>query len=126
MAFQIKYVYDLVDKISPSLRKIQANTKQTSSVVQSQAMKIGRSFDHIGDKMKRLGKRSAEIGRNLFIKMTLPITLLGGSFIKAASDYQESINKVDVAFGSASESVKKFANSAGKNFGIDRGASSIE
>jgi hypothetical protein len=41
-------------------------------------------------------------------------------FIKTASDYQESLNKVDVAFGSSANSVKAFADVAGKNFGIDK------
>jgi hypothetical protein len=147
MSFQIKYVYDLVDKLSPQLKKIQGNLKKTASTVSHSASKIsqsgnkissvfkraarnvavagnkiGRSFDKIKIKMSSLGKSSKDLGQKMFLRMTLPIALLGGSFIKAASDYEESINKVDVAFGSASKNVKKFAKSAGKNFGIDRGA----
>ena len=122
MSFQIKYVYDLVDKISPTLKKIQTNLKRTAVSVKTSATKIGGSFAKIGRKLDKLGKKAGDVGKSLFIKATLPIALLGGSFVKAASDYQESINKVDVAFGKASVSVKKFSNSAAKNFGIDRGS----
>ena len=72
--------------------------------------------------MKTMGKSSKDLGQKLFLRATLPIALLGGSFIKAASDYEESVNKVDVAFGNAARGVKDFAKTAGKNFGIDRGS----
>ena len=121
MSFQIKYVYDLVDKISPQLKTIQTNLQTTAAKVNQSATSMASSFEKVGQKIQSVGKKSLDIGKNLFLKTTLPITLLGGSFIKAASDYQESLNKVDVAFGKSSESVKNFASAAGKNFGIDRG-----
>ena len=120
--FQIKYVYDLVDKISPQLKKIQSNLKNTANHVKTSANSMARSFEKVSQKLQNIGKKAGQIGKNLFIKATLPIALLGASFVKTASDYQESINKVDVAFGSASKSVKSFADTAGKNFGIDRGS----
>lgn len=121
MSFQIKYVYDLVDKISPQLKTIQTNLQTTAAKVSQSATSMASSFEKVGQKIQSVGKKSLDTGKNLFLKTTLPITLLGGSFIKAASDYQESLNKVDVAFGKSSESVKNFAMSAGENFGIDRG-----
>ena len=39
---------------------------------------------------------------------------------KAASDYEENINKLDVAFGSYAGKVRAFTDSAGDNFGIDK------
>lgn len=122
MAFQIKYVYDLVDKISPKIEKIRANIDRSADSVRKSANKMNNSFNKIGNKLEEIGKKAGQVGKDLFVKATLPIALLGGSFVKAASDYEESINKVDVAFGKASGSVKEFANAAGKNFGIDRGA----
>ncbi len=122
MAFQIKYVYDLVDKLSPILKKIQNNLDQNANAIKQTANKIGSSFEGIGTKLEKISKKTGAIGKELFVKATLPVALLAGTFIKAASDYQESINKVDVAFGSASKSVKEFASNTGKNFGIDRGS----
>ena len=120
--FQIKYVYDLVDKISPTLNKINSNLKSNAIQVEQSAMKMANSFDKVKNKLSAIGKKSSQIGRNLILKTTLPLALVGRQFIKSASDYQESLNKVDVAFGSAANSVKSFSETAGKNFGIDRGS----
>jgi len=120
--FQIKYVYDLVDKISPKLTTIQTNLKNTSNKVEESALKMSSGFDKVKSNLDKIGNKSSQLGRNLILKTTLPLGLLGNKFIKTASDYQESLNKVDVAFGSAANSVKSFSESAGKNFGIDRGS----
>jgi len=120
--FKISYIYDLVDNITPQLHKIQNNLKETASKVNASAVSMEQSFNKVGNKLNDIGKKSSKIGRDIFLKTTVPIGLLGASFIKTASDYQESLNKVDVAFGNSSQSVKNFANTAGKNFGIDRGS----
>lgn len=121
MSFQVKYIYDLVDKITPKLKNINNGFKAAASKASVAASKMSSSFDKVKRKLGDVGKKAGEVGRNLFLKTTVPITLLAGTFVKAASDYQESINKVDVAFGDASKSVKEFAKQAGADFGIDRG-----
>jgi hypothetical protein len=97
--FNIKYVYELVDKISPSIDKINSNLQNAKS---------------------RIGSTSRSIGKQMAL-LSVPTSLLFKKFVDSASDYNESINKVDVAFGNFSNNVKKFAETAGKNFGIDRG-----
>lgn len=120
--FQIKYVYDLVDKISPKLKTIQTNLKATADKVEESALKMSSGFDKVKNNLDKIGNKSSKLGKDLILKTTLPLGLLGNKFIKTASDYQESLNKVEVAFGSAANSVKSFSESAGKNFGIDRGS----
>lgn len=119
--FKISYIYDLVDEITPQLKKIQANLEATRSKTQAVANSMSASLKQVATKLDNLGTKFTRFGKDMFVKATLPIMLLAGSFVKTASDYSESINKVDVAFGSASQTVKDFAISAGKNFGIDRG-----
>jgi len=121
MAFNVKYVYDLVDKISPSLKKIDANMKRVGASVQNSARKIGASFDKVKNKVSQLGQKTAALGKSLLLKVTLPLGAMGVASIKAASDFEESLNKVEVAFGSAGASVREFAKNAGNDFGIDRG-----
>lgn len=119
--FKISYIYDLVDEITPQLKKIQANLEATRSKTQAVANSMSTSLNQVVTKLDNLGTKFTRFGKDMFVKATLPIGLVAGSFIKIASDYSESINKVDVAFGNASQTVKDFANTAGKNFGIDRG-----
>jgi len=119
--FKISYIYDLVDNISPQLKKIQSNLNNAKYKVFSTAVDMGDAFDKLSKKLDVIGKKTMNFGKNMFVKTTLPIGLIGSNFIKSASDYSESINKVDVAFGNASQSVKDFAKIAGKGFGIDIG-----
>jgi hypothetical protein len=69
----------------------------------------------------KAGKQFQAIGRQMSTFVTLPLLAAGGAAIKFASDYNESMNKVDVAFGGASESVKSFAKTSLESFGISAG-----
>ena len=103
--FNIQYIYELVDKISPSLNKIEKNIRTTNI-----------EFDKAGERLKRLSKNLSSFGKEAFVKISLPLGLLANKFIKDASNYSESINKVDVAFGDASISVKKLDESLENGF----------
>lgn len=68
-----------------------------------------------------LGKELQNTGQNLSTYLSLPLLAAGGAAVKFASDYSESLNKVDVAFGTSSESVREFAKTSLENFGIAEG-----
>ena len=119
--FKVSYIYELVDNISPQLKKIQSSLEATRGKTQVLAQSMASSLDKVKNKLDSIGKKSINFGKDMFLKTTLPLGLLAAKFIKDASDYSESINKVDVAFGNASQSVKDFAKIAGKGFGIDIG-----
>lgn len=68
-----------------------------------------------------LGKELQNTGRNLSTYVSLPLVAAGAAAIKFASDYNESLNKVDVAFGDSAQSVKDFAKTSLENFGIAEG-----
>lgn len=72
--------------------------------------------------MRRTSRKFKQLGSSMTKTLTLPLGLMGGAMIKFASDTQESLNKVDVAFGDSSNSVKEFANTTLKSFGIARGS----
>jgi len=119
--FKVSYIYDLIDNITPQLKKIQANLEAVSTTTKRVAQSMASSLDKLKDKLDKIGTKSMQFGKDMFLKATLPISLFATKFIKDASDYSESINKVDVAFGEASKTVKEFSLLAGKNFGIDKG-----
>lgn len=74
-----------------------------------------RVFQQVGTKMD-------SIGRSMSTYITLPILAAGGAAIKFASDYQESVNKVETAFGPASTAVKDFAKTSLESFGLAEGS----
>jgi len=69
----------------------------------------------------KVGQKFQAVGRSMSAFVTLPILAAGAAAVKFASDYQESLNKVDVAFKSNSTQVKEFSKSSLENFGIAEG-----
>jgi hypothetical protein len=66
----------------------------------------------------KVGQKFQSVGRNMSAFVTLPILAAGAAAVKFASDYNESLNKVDVSFKSSSVGVKNFAKSSLESFGI--------
>ena len=66
-------------------------------------------------------KKAADMGKTLSTYVTAPLLAAGAASIKMASDFNESLNKVDVSFKSASVSVTDFAKTSLKTYGIASG-----
>ena len=64
-----------------------------------------------------VGKKMTEVGTKLTAAVTLPIVALGTASVKMASDLSESMNKVDVVFGDAADSVQSWAKASAQAFG---------
>jgi hypothetical protein len=72
----------------------------------------------IQGKASKLSDTFKNAGRNLTVGLTLPIVAFGTFAVKSASDLQETINKVDVAFKDSADSVKVWGKTTLKQFGI--------
>ena len=72
-------------------------------------------------KIADFGEKSKQIGQSMSLFITTPILAAGTAAVKMASDYDESLNKVDVAFKDASGSVQAFGDTSLKTFGIAKG-----
>jgi len=66
-------------------------------------------------------KQAADIGKTMSTFVTAPLLAAGTASVKMASDFNESMNKVDVAFKSSSQLVKDFAKTSLTSFGIAEG-----
>lgn len=86
------------------------------------ASKLNASLNKASSKLKAFGKSATKIGKDLSLKLTLPIGLAAAASIKLASDFQESMNKVDVSFGKSANKVKEFAQTTLTQFGIAEGS----
>ena len=91
--------------------KIDADTKEAF-----------KGLDDLSTKLNSVGKSLSKIGGDMTAKLSLPIGLVGGAAFKMASDFEESMNKVNVSFGDSADEVKTFAKSTLKNFGIAEGS----
>jgi hypothetical protein len=80
------------------------------------------AFEKSAEKMQAVADKLSGIGQSLTLGLTAPIALAGASAIKMASDMDESMNKVDVAFKNSSKEVKDFAKKTLKEFGVTQSA----
>ena len=85
--------------------------------------KVGDHALKMSEKLKKAGEKMSTIGKSMSTYLTLPLLALGGASIKMASDFEESLNKVDVAFKSSSQQVRDFAKTTLESFGIAEGTS---
>lgn len=80
-----------------------------------------RKMATISSKMQDMGKKMKNIGKSMSTYITLPLVGMGAASIKFASDFDESLNKVDVAFKTSSKQIKDFAKETLKTYGIAEG-----
>lgn len=84
--------------------------------------KLSNALSSASSKLSKFGSKMQSVGKSLTTRLTLPLAVAGGAAVKFASDFQESMNKVDVAFGKSKKEVKDFAKTTLKQFGIAEGS----
>ena len=75
----------------------------------------------MGTKIQNMGQSLQSVGTKMSMAITAPIVALGSASVNLASNLNESANKVDVVFGSMSESVKQFASTATDMYALSEG-----
>lgn len=83
--------------------------------------KYTAGIDKAYSKLEVFGDKTQKIGLGLTAGLTVPMLALGFASVKTASDLEESMNKIDVAFKSSSGEAKKFADQSLNAYGISRG-----
>lgn len=83
---------------------------------------VGQKMQEVGAKIKTVGDNIKGVGSNLTTHITTPILGAGAVAVKMASDYEENLNKVDVAFGKNADQVKAWASTATDQFGLSENA----
>ncbi len=99
MAFSVSYVYEILDRYSAPIRKIQDRTKRFARTVQAAKVKVGalgRTLRKVGDKMSNVGK-----------SMTTSITLVGAAFTILALKASANMEQLQVSFGVMLGSMQK-------------------
>lgn len=90
-------------------------------ILEAKSDKLVKALEKSSNKLQQFGKDATRIGKNLSVGLTLPIAAAGVAAIKLASDFEESLNKVDVSFKKSSASVKEFSKTTLTQFGIAQG-----
>ncbi len=64
------------------------------------------------------GKKMERLGKTMSLSVTAPLVAMGGASVKAASDLNEAMNKVEVVFGDAAGEVKAFGRTSARSVGL--------
>lgn len=116
-----------VDKTSSEYMALQREIIDTEGKLQSLNRELkefgsvgAQRVAAVGAKMQELGKKISAIGGKLTRSVTVPLVAVGTASAKLASDYEENLNKIEVAFGDSADKVKDWANSALDAFGLSK------
>jgi hypothetical protein len=83
---------------------------------------LERALSSAQQKLVAFSGKMKDIGKTLSYSLTAPMAVAGTAAIKMASDFNESLNKVDVAFKESSAEVRAFAKTTMSSFGIAEGS----
>lgn len=91
--------------------------------VEEKADRADFSIANLGKRITSAGETLSKFGGLLIKGVTIPLTAAGIASFKMASDVNESINKVEVAFKKNADAVIKWSDTTLKRFGIAKGSS---
>ena len=113
-----------VDKNSQEYRELQREIITAESKLKTfnkQLREIGNAnLKALSNQLQEIGNKMASVGKSMTTKVTAPIVAGYTLAANYASDYEENLNKIDVAFGDDSEAVKEWANTARESFGMSK------
>ncbi len=80
-----------------------------------------RATASLSGKLKDIGGSMTQMGKTMSMAVTLPVVAGFALMIKGASDMNETLNKVDVAFKDNAKEVRDWGNTTLKNIGLAKG-----
>lgn len=104
---------ELAVRLVGDISQYKRSMEEAQSTARATATDIGRSMQQIGGGMTRLGT-------GMTAAITLPIIAAGAASISAASDLEETRNKIRVVFGEMGDAVLEWAQNSATAFGMSR------
>lgn len=114
---KFKDTFELVDKVSKPLLNMSRKFAELNKSIGKSQTRLER-FQKQTANLSNLGNKVKSVGQSMTMSLTLPIVAAGGAMVKLASDMEETINKVDVSFGSSSQVVKDWAKNSITSMGL--------
>lgn len=115
---------DKVDENSQEFRELQREIITTESKLKGlnkELREVGNAnLKALSAQLKEVGDKMTSAGKKMTTNVTAPIVAGYTLAASYASDYEENLNKLDVAFGSNSQSVKDWANNAREAYGLSK------
>lgn len=86
--------------------------------VNAQVDRTEKRFSGMSDRLEKVGSKMKDVGGKMTVGVTLPILAGAGMAVKAFSDLNETINKIDVSFGASASVVKQWSENSITSMGL--------
>lgn len=96
-----------------NLKSLKKEAKDFGSVMSQQLKETGKELKEVGGKI-------TSIGKDISTKVSAPIIAAFTYSSKVASDYEENLNKLSVAFGEYASEVRDFTDNAYADYGLSK------
>ncbi len=113
-----------VNDATADLNKLERQLRETNATIETHDnrwLQLSGSMDGAKSKFQAMGDKLTGVGQSLAIGVTLPVVAAGTAMVNLASDYNESLNKVGVAFGGSADDVIAWSETTLDSFGIAGG-----
>jgi len=110
--FDLSVIFRVLDKASGPVKKIGNSLKGLVKPLND----VNQSFKKLGKTVQGAGKKMKDAGKNMSLKMTLPLAGFGALAIRTATTFQASMNMVGAvtkATGSEFKTLEKLAKDLG-------------
>lgn len=105
-----------IDLDTEALKQLEAQAKQSSSILGTQMQVAGQKIQEVGDRIKGVGDKISGIGSSLTTRVTMPIVGAFGASAKAAVDWetaftgvQKTVDATDEEFEQLGKNIKQMA-----------------
>jgi len=104
-----------------NLERTLGDNTRSIALQNSNWTRLGETMTSVGSRMKTIGEGLTDVGKKMSLGLTTPILGAGVAAVKLASDFNESLNKVEVAFKGSASGVESWSKTTLKSFGIAQG-----
>lgn len=102
--------------------QVQQTTGEVGNSFRNLGTRMTDTFTGIGDSLQKNGQKIKDFGQSAMQFVSLPLLAGAGASVKLASDMQESLNKVNVAFGDSANQVIQWSKTSIENMGLASGS----
>lgn len=88
------------------LKQLTQESKNFGSVAKQQFKAAGDAIKACGDKIKSVGDKMTSIGRNLSLKVTAPLTLIGKQAVTSFAEVDKTMQLTNKTMGNTTEEAK--------------------
>jgi len=109
------------EKVLANMEHSLKNTAKELELQASAWTKLSKKAEEASQKLKAAGSSITSAGQGMSLAVTAPLAAAGTAAVKLASDTNEALNKVEVAFQDNAEGVKNWSDTTLERYGIARG-----